>query len=205
VSRNCTITFPNSPADSTFGSSSGRRRFGIALDPRRRIMRQSKFRQLVRHHHPQHHQRPVHRGRRGPAGEPGLPFAHVRVHQAIEKEIAQIGTADSASSPGGSRSTNRLTTAKRSTARPRVSSSASRPRPTRLTSVSAQNLVPAAPPQMGLFAPAPRPTDALNRALDAITSRFGAAAITTGDVAATGHDDPELRAPAPTDIGRRKS
>jgi DNA polymerase-4 len=80
------------------------------------------------------------------------------------------------------------------------------PRPTRLTGVSAQNLVPAAPPQMGLFAAPPRPADALNRALDAITSRFGAAAITTGDVAATGHDDdPDLRAPPPSELGRRKT
>src|SRR5579863_10583648 len=77
------------------------------------------------------------------------------------------------------------------------------PRPTRLTGVSAQNLVPAAPPQMGLFASPPRATDALNRALDAITSRFGAAAITTGDVAATGHDDPDLRAPPPSELGRK--
>jgi DNA polymerase IV len=79
------------------------------------------------------------------------------------------------------------------------------PRPTRLTGVSAQNLVPAAPPQMGLFAPPARPTDALNRALDAITSRFGPSAITTGDVAATGHDDPEQRAPPPSELGRRKT
>jgi DNA polymerase IV len=78
------------------------------------------------------------------------------------------------------------------------------PRPTRLTGVSAQNLVAAAPPQMGLFAPPPRPADALNRALDAITFRFGAAAITTGDVAATGHGDPDLRAPPPSELGRPK-
>jgi DNA polymerase IV len=78
------------------------------------------------------------------------------------------------------------------------------PRPTRLTGVSAQNLVAAAPPQMGLFAPPPRPTDALNRALDKITSRFGTAAITTGDVAATGHDDPDQRAPPPSELGRSK-
>src|SRR6185437_15822392 len=63
------------------------------------------------------------------------------------------------------------------------------PRPTRLTGVSAQNLIAAAPPQLGLFAPPPRPADRLNRALDAIASRFGGHAITTGDVAATGHDD----------------
>jgi DNA polymerase-4 len=76
-------------------------------------------------------------------------------------------------------------------------------RPTRLTGVSAQNLVPTAPPQLGLFAPPHRPADRLNRALDAIASRFGGHAITTGDVAATGHeDDPDLRAPSPRDIGR---
>jgi hypothetical protein len=57
---------------------------------------------------------------------------------------------------------------------------------------------------MGLFTPPPRPTDALNRALDAITSRFGAAAITTGDVAATGHDDPAERAPPPGELGHKR-
>ncbi len=54
--------------------------------------------------------------------------------------------------------------------------------PTRLTGVSAQNLIPREAPQLGLFAPAPRPADALNRTLDAITARFGSAAITTGDI-----------------------
>ena len=49
----------------------------------------------------------------------------------------------------------------------------------------------------------PARADALNRALDAITSRFGASAITTGDVAATGHDDRDLRAPPPGELGRR--
>jgi len=78
------------------------------------------------------------------------------------------------------------------------------PRPTRLTGVSAQNLVAAAAPQLGLFAPPPRPSERLNRALDAIASRFGGNAITTGDVAATGRDDPDLRAPPPTELGRRK-
>jgi len=78
------------------------------------------------------------------------------------------------------------------------------PRPTRLTGVSAQNLAAAAAPQLGLFAPPPRATDTLNRALDAITKRFGAAAITTGDVAATTRDDPTLRAPPPDEIGRPK-
>jgi len=78
------------------------------------------------------------------------------------------------------------------------------PRPTRLTGVSAQNLLPAAPPQLGLFAPPPRAAETLNRALDAITKRFGTAAITTGDVAASTRDDPTLRAPPPSEIGRPK-
>ncbi|HEX3902466.1 MAG TPA: DNA polymerase IV [Polyangia bacterium] len=78
-------------------------------------------------------------------------------------------------------------------------------RPTRLTGVSAQNLTAASAPQLGLFARPPRPSDALNRALDKITSRFGGGAITTGDVSATGRDDPDLRAPPPTEIGRRKA
>ena len=56
-------------------------------------------------------------------------------------------------------------------------------RPTRLTGVSAQNLIAAATPQLGLFAPRPTHADTLNRALDAIADRFGAAAITTGDIA----------------------
>ena len=56
------------------------------------------------------------------------------------------------------------------------------PRPTRLTGVSAQNLVPAAAAQLDLYAPAPSTTRALNRALDAITDRFGAGAVTTGDL-----------------------
>ena len=56
-------------------------------------------------------------------------------------------------------------------------------RPTRLTGVSAQNLVAADAPQLGLFAPPPTPAQALNRALDAITNRFGAGSVTTADVA----------------------
>jgi DNA polymerase-4 len=56
-------------------------------------------------------------------------------------------------------------------------------RPTRLTGVSAQNLVAAAASQLGLFAPPHTHADTLNRALDAIASRFGAGAITTGDIA----------------------
>ncbi|HSS37308.1 MAG TPA: hypothetical protein VLT58_00930 [Polyangia bacterium] len=75
--------------------------------------------------------------------------------------------------------------------------------PTRLTGVSAQNLVPAAAPQLGLFVPAARPADKLNRALDAIASKFGNAAITTGDIAAGPGDDPTRRAPPPSELGRR--
>ena len=56
-------------------------------------------------------------------------------------------------------------------------------RPTRLTGVSAQNLVAAAAPQLGLFAPPPTAAQALNRALDEIAHRFGAASVTTADVA----------------------
>ena len=55
--------------------------------------------------------------------------------------------------------------------------------PTRLTGVSAQNLVAAAAPQLGLFAPPPTTAQALNRALDAIADRFGASSVTTADVA----------------------
>ncbi|HVY39115.1 MAG TPA: DNA polymerase IV [Polyangia bacterium] len=77
------------------------------------------------------------------------------------------------------------------------------PLPTRLTGVSAQNLTPAAAPQLGLFAAAARPTDKLNRALDAITSKFGSAAITTGDIAAGPGDDPTRRAPPPSELTRR--
>jgi DNA polymerase-4 len=56
-------------------------------------------------------------------------------------------------------------------------------RPTRLTGVSAQNLVAADAPQLGLFAPPPTAAQALNRALDAIADRFGAGSVTTADVA----------------------
>ena len=55
--------------------------------------------------------------------------------------------------------------------------------PTRLTGVSAQGLVRAEAPQLGLFAPPPAPRAALNRALDAIADRFGQGAVTTADVA----------------------
>jgi DNA polymerase IV len=77
------------------------------------------------------------------------------------------------------------------------------PAPTRLTGVSAQNLVPAAAPQLGLFAPPPRTAEKLNRALDAIASKFGSAAITTGDIAASPGDEPTRRAPPPSELGRR--
>jgi DNA polymerase-4 len=56
-------------------------------------------------------------------------------------------------------------------------------RPTRLTGVSAQNLMPNDASQLALFARAPTTADALNRALDAIADKFGARAITTADVA----------------------
>jgi DNA polymerase-4 len=68
------------------------------------------------------------------------------------------------------------------------------PHPTRLTGVSAQSLEAAAAPQLGLFSPPVVATAALNRALDAITERFGPDAITTGDVA---------RAEAPPDGATR--
>jgi len=55
--------------------------------------------------------------------------------------------------------------------------------PTRLTGVSAQNLIAVAAPQLGLFAPPPTAAQALNRALDAIADRFGAGTVTTADVA----------------------
>jgi len=57
-------------------------------------------------------------------------------------------------------------------------------RPTRLTGVSAQNLIAVNAPQLGLFAPPSTAAQALNRALDAITDRFGAGTVTTADVAA---------------------
>ncbi len=56
------------------------------------------------------------------------------------------------------------------------------PRPTRLTGVSAQNLVPAAAAQLDLYAAKPTATSALNRALDAITARFGDGTVTTADL-----------------------
>ena len=78
-------------------------------------------------------------------------------------------------------------------------------RPTRLSGVSAQNLTAAAAPQLGLFAPPPRrPTPSTARSTP-IASRFGGGAITTGDVAASDRDDPDHRAPPPSEIGRRKA
>jgi DNA polymerase-4 len=59
------------------------------------------------------------------------------------------------------------------------------PRPTRLTGVSAQNLVPAAAAQLDLYAARPTATSALNRALDAITDRFGDGTVTTADLSRT--------------------
>jgi len=57
------------------------------------------------------------------------------------------------------------------------------PRPVRLTGVAAQNLAPTGAGQLDLFAAPPAAPDALNRAIDAITARFGKGAITTGDLA----------------------
>jgi hypothetical protein len=53
----------------------------------------------------------------------------------------------------------------------------------RLTGVAAQNLAPTGAGQLDLFAAPPAAPDALNRAIDAITARFGKGAITTGDLA----------------------
>jgi DNA polymerase-4 len=62
-------------------------------------------------------------------------------------------------------------------------------RPTRLTGVSAQNLLPADAAQLGMFARAPAAADALNRALDAIADKFGTRAVTTADVASSEAED----------------
>jgi DNA polymerase-4 len=62
-------------------------------------------------------------------------------------------------------------------------------RPVRLTGVSAHGLEPAAPAQTSLLPSAPSPRDALNRALDAITSRYGSRAVTTADLADDDRDD----------------
>jgi DNA polymerase IV len=61
-------------------------------------------------------------------------------------------------------------------------------RPTRLTGVSAQNLISTAS-QLALFAAPPMARQELNRTIDATTRRFGASAITTGDIAARGPGD----------------
>jgi DNA polymerase-4 len=55
--------------------------------------------------------------------------------------------------------------------------------PVRLTGVSAQSLEPAEAAQTSLLAPPRSPRDALNRALDAISSRYGSRAVTTADLA----------------------
>ena len=62
----------------------------------------------------------------------------------------------------------------------------------RLTGVSAHGLESTAAVQTSLLAPTPTPRDALNRALDAIGSRFGTGAITTADLAdaEADRDDP---------------
>lgn len=52
----------------------------------------------------------------------------------------------------------------------------------RLTGVSAQELGAEAP-QLALFAPAQKPRDRLNKALDKIADKFGTSAITTADLA----------------------
>jgi DNA polymerase-4 len=56
-------------------------------------------------------------------------------------------------------------------------------KPVRLTGVSAHGLEPVEGVQTSLLAPAPSPRDALNRALDAINSRYGSRAVTTADLA----------------------
>ena len=76
-------------------------------------------------------------------------------------------------------------------------------RPTRLTGVSAQNLVAAAAPQLGLFAPPPTTAQALNRALDAIADRFGAGSVTTADVADDDSDLERLPYPIPSPQAER--
>jgi DNA polymerase-4 len=53
----------------------------------------------------------------------------------------------------------------------------------RLTGVSAQGLKPAEATQTSLLATPPSPRDALNRAMDAITTRYGTRAVTTADLA----------------------
>jgi DNA polymerase IV len=68
----------------------------------------------------------------------------------------------------------------------------------RLSGVSAQNLEAATPAQGVLFPPAPAPVQALNRALDRITARFGQGAITTADLAGAARE-PGARDDEPDD------
>jgi DNA polymerase-4 len=56
------------------------------------------------------------------------------------------------------------------------------PQPVRLTGVSAHGLEPAVAVQTSLLAPPPSPRDALNKALDAINTRYGAETVTTADL-----------------------
>jgi DNA polymerase-4 len=67
-------------------------------------------------------------------------------------------------------------------------------RAVRLTGVSAQDLG-AHESQLPLFAPAPRPKDRLNEALDRIAEKFGGKAVTTADLATepSGDEDDEAR------------
>jgi DNA polymerase IV len=65
----------------------------------------------------------------------------------------------------------------------------------RLTGVSAQDLAPRGQGQLGLFAGKPKRESKLNAALDRISEKFGAGAITTADLAgrADGEDDEARR------------
>jgi DNA polymerase-4 len=63
-------------------------------------------------------------------------------------------------------------------------------RPVRLTGVSAQELQEPADGQLALFGEAPRRSDALNRALDAIAHRFGHGAVAHADVLSLEEGDP---------------
>jgi DNA polymerase-4 len=61
----------------------------------------------------------------------------------------------------------------------------------RLTGVSAHNLEPADAVQKTLLPAAPSARDALNRAMDAINSKFGSGSLTTADL--TSSDDRDDR------------
>ena len=63
------------------------------------------------------------------------------------------------------------------------------PRPVRLTGVSAQDLQDQEPAQLGLFGEAPRRSEALNRALDAIAQRFGQGVVAPADVLSLEDDE----------------